>query len=349
MSENMTMTVDKNALPTFVSTGIAPSRAFKPERPMLARDADAMYWMARYVERAEHVARILLINSNVLIDVGDLAPALQAQQWQSLLTILRLPELQHVDGDLGQRVAQHLTLSPENPNSILSCLTRARENARGIRENISAEMWENLNTLYWSLRGDDAQSRFDESPDDLYRSVMTGSMLFQGLTDQTLAHDQRWLFTQLAKYLERIDITCRVVETKFNILKANEQQLESTIRNIHWMAVLRSCCSIEAYRRNNLADMDPIRVIGFLILEKSFPRSVRFAVSGAVAAISAIRGGIAGGGIDPAERILGRLEAQLEYAEMSEILAEGVPNYLQRIQSAIIDAAVAVQQSYFLH
>ncbi len=114
-----------------------------------------MYWMGRYVERAEHVARLLLVNSNLLVDVGDLAPALQARQWQSLLTIMRAPELP--DGpDIAQRVRQHMTFDPDNPNSLLTCLTRARENARGIRENISAEMWENLNTLYWSLRSDDA-------------------------------------------------------------------------------------------------------------------------------------------------------------------------------------------------
>ena len=111
-----------------------------------------------------------------------------------------------------------MTFDVENPNSLISCVTRARENARGIRENISAEMWENLNTLYWSLRSEDAPARFEDSPDDFYRQVMTGSMLFQGLTDQTLAHDQRWLFTQIGKYLERIDVTCRVIETKFNIL-----------------------------------------------------------------------------------------------------------------------------------
>jgi uncharacterized alpha-E superfamily protein len=315
---------------------------------MLSRDADAMYWMARYVERSEHVARLLLVNSNLLIDVGDLAPALQAQEWQSLLTILRLGELPE-GPDIAQRVSQFLTFDPENPNSILTCLTRARENARGIRENISAEMWENLNTLYWSLRGDDAPARFEESRDDLFRSVMIGSMLFQGLTDQTLAHDQKWLFTQLAKYLERTDVTCRIIQSKYDILKANEQLFDSTLRNLHWMAVLRSCCSIEAYRQNNLGDMDPARMAGFLILERSFPRSIRFSISAALAAISAIRVGARGSAIDPAERILGRLDAQLEYAQLSEILAEGVSSYLQRIQGAVHEAAVAVQRSYFMH
>jgi uncharacterized alpha-E superfamily protein len=341
---------ESSASVTFRTLGIpaAMALALKPERPMLSRDADAMYWLARYVERAEHIARLLLVNSNLLIDVGDLAPALQARQWQSLLTIFHLPEL--AEGpDLPQRVGQHLTFNLENPSSILNCLTHARENARGIRENISAEMWENLNTLYWSLRSDDTPGRFDESPDDLYRSVMGGSMLFQGLTDQTLPHDQRWLFTQLAKFLERTDVTCRVIQTKYEILKSNEQMFDSTLRNLHLMAVLRSCCSIEAYRRNYVGDMDPTRVAGFLILERSFPRSIRFTVTGALAAITAIRAGARGNVIDPAERILGRLDAQLEYSELSEILSEGIPVYLQRIQTAVHEAAVAVQQSYFMH
>jgi uncharacterized alpha-E superfamily protein len=332
----------------FATIGITSESSRSGQRAMLARDADAMYWMARYVERAEHVARLLWVTSNALIDMGDLAPALVARQWQGILTILHLPELPDANGDISSRIAQHLTLNPDNPNSIFNCITRARENARGIRENISSEMWENLNTLYWSLRGDDAVGRFEDSPDSVYRSAMNGSMLFQGLTDQTLAHDQRWLFAQLGKLMERIDVTCRVIETKFNILKATEQTLESTLRNIQWMAVLRSCCSIEAYRRQYLGEMDPFRVAAFLLLEKNFPRSVRYSVSGALAAITAIRVATRGGVIDPAERILGRLDAQLEYAEIGEIVAEGLPNYLQRIQTIINDAALAVQQSYFL-
>ncbi len=318
-------------------------------RPMLARDADAMYWMSRYVERAEHVARLLLVTSNLLIDVGDLAPKLQEQQWHGVLHIMRTeaapPE---GTGSVGIRIAQYMTFDRENPNSLISCVSRARENARGIREIISAEMWENLNTLYWSLRAEEAPARFEDSTDDFYRQVMTGSMLFQGLTDQTLAHDQRWLFTQLAKFLERIDVTSRVIETKFNILRASEF-LENALRNIHWMAVLRSCCSIEGYRRQHLGDMDPNRVASFLVLERDFPRSIRYAVGMAHTAIASIRAEVNPLSIDPAERILGRLNAQLEYAEPAEIFADGLPAYLQNLQEQIGEAAMAVQKSYFLH
>lgn len=317
---------------------------------MLARDADSMYWMSRYVERAEHAARILLVNTNLLMDVGELAPQLEERQWQSVLEVFRVDgALPEGDGSLGSRVATYMTFDVNNTNSILNCITRARENARGIRENISAEMWECLNTSYWSLRAEDARARYEDSPDDFFRTIMGQSMLFQGLTDQTLAHEQGWRFAQLGKYLERVDVTCRVIETKFGILRSADNVLAGAMRNIHWMAVLRSCCSIEAYRRQHVGDMDPLTVAAFLILERDFPRSIRFAVEAACEAITAIRREVSPLAIDPAERILGRLAAQLEYAELSEILSEGLPGYLSRIQSNIAEAAVAMQRGYFLH
>lgn len=324
-------------------------------RPLLARDADSMYWMSRYIERAEHVARLLLVNSNLLVDVGDLAPELQQRQWNSVPSILRCPAAPAPPEGNGSPVAEgtaiarYMAFDRDNPNSLVSCLSRARENARGIRENISAEMWECVNTLYWSIRGDDAPSRFEESPDDFYRQMMNGSMLFQGLTDQTLDHDQRWLFTQLGKYIERIDVSCGIIETKHGILKAAEQKLEGALRNIHWMAVLRCCCSLEAYRRQYVGDMDPLRVASFLILERSYPRSIRYSVAMAHEAIAAVRAEVNPLAIDPAERILGRLDAQLEYAEMGEVLTDGLPEYLQKIRNQIAETALAVQKTYFLH
>ncbi len=323
----------------------------RPARPMMARDADSMYWMSRYVERAEHIARLLLINSNLLVDVGDLALNIQQREWQSVLGSLRVDSatIPPGDGALGMRVASYLAFDPENPSSLLCCLTRARENARGIRENISLEMWESLNTLYWSISADEARTHFEESPDDFYRQVIAGSMLFQGLTDQTLSHDQGWLFIQLGKFLERVEVTCRIIEHKFNVLPTEDPRQEGALRTIHWMAVLRCCCSIEAYRRHHVGDMDPMRVASFLILERNFPRSVRYGVGKAHDAIAAIRNEVNPLAIDPAERVLGRLDAQLEYAELSEMLVDGIPTYLQKIQTQLAEVAVAMQNSYFQH
>jgi uncharacterized alpha-E superfamily protein len=326
-----------------------PSHA--PARPMLSRDADSMYWMSRYVERAEHVARLLLVNSHLLMDVGELAPTLQQRQWQSVLTVFRLDAapLGTETAGLGARVAQYMVFDRENPNSLYNCLTRARENSRAIRENISAEMWECLNTLYWSIRADDTRARFEESPDDFYRQLLVSSMLFQGLTDNTLPHDQGWQFTQLGKYLERVDVTCRIIETKFSILRSADNLMAGAMRNIQWMAVLRSCCSIEGYRRQHVGDMDPLKVASFLILEQTFPRSIRFCVEKAHDAIAAIRAEVNPLAIDPAERVLGRLNTTLEYGEISEILSEGLPSYLHRIQTNVAEAGFSVQKSYFLH
>ena len=321
---------------------------FQPARPMLSREADSVFWMSRYVERAEHVARLLLVNTNVLMDVGDLAPALQEKQWRSILTIMYGGDLPRSDASIGQRVAQHMAFNIDNSNSLINCISRARENARSVRESISAEMWEELNTLYWQLQSDDLRARFDEAPEDFYRSIMNGSMLFQGLTDQTLPHGQRWHFSQLGKYIERALVTCRIIEHKFEILRGAESMLETPLRNINWMAVLRSCCSIEAYRRTYMGDMDPLRVAGFLILQANFPRSIRHSVGEAYHCIREIRQSVNPNVADPAERILGRLDAQLEYAEMNEVLAEGIPAYLQRIQMSVTEAAMAVQKAYFL-
>lgn len=317
-------------------------------RPMLSRDADSMYWLSRYVERAEHVARLLMINTNLLIDVGDLEMQTLDRFWHTVLSVFRIETAPIGNAALAERVARSMTFDATNPNSIITCLTRARENARAIRESISAEMWEALNKVYLSITADDAMARYEENRDDFYRSILTGSMLFQGLTDQTLPHGQRWQFAIVGKYFERIDVTSRVLQTRWNVLAGGDLSLETPIRNIHWMGVLRCCCSIEAYRREYSGDMDGFRVAQFLILRGDFPRAIRFCCAAAHEALGAIRA-TTNRSIDPAERILGRLCAQLNYAELPEILSEGVPKYLQNIQNQIADAASAVQKAYFLY
>lgn len=326
-------------------------------RPMLARVAESMYWMSRYMERAEHVSRIVLVNFNMLMDLGELAQAMQEKQWQGVLRILRLDHLAEGQAlltgpdfrNIGQRVSEFMTFDPLNRNSLMSCLTKARENARSIRESISAEMWETLNTLYWSLLADDARQRLEESPQQIFQSVIMGSMLFQGVADQTLPHGQGWQFIQLAKYLERVDMTCRIIDTKFDILRADEPTMENPLRNIQWMAVLRACSSIEAYRRRHIGDLDPHRLAAFLILDKESPRSIRYCVREAQNAIAGIAAAVHPQEIDHAERILGRLNSQLEYAETREFTGVGLKYVLKQIQENTAEAASAVQRSYFLH
>ncbi|MFT3785745.1 MAG: alpha-E domain-containing protein [Tepidisphaeraceae bacterium] len=322
--------------------------ALRIDRPLLSRVADSIFWMSRYVERAEHVARVLKINNNLLMDVGDLAPTMLERQWLSVLRITSAGPPPDGRTPLGERVSRHLTFNGLNPGSLLSCVFQARENARAVRSEISAEMWEQLNQLYWYIQSDEAKTRFDEQSEEFYNQIMTASMQFQGLTDQTLTHDQRWNFAQLAKSLERIDVTCRILIARLEALEGAEGKLEAALLNIQWMAVLRMCCSIEAYRRQFLSDLDPLKVSTFLILEDNFPRSIRYNVSVALAAITSIRLSTTPLHTDPSERILGRLDALLHYAEPQEVKDSGVREYLTQIRQQVADASATVMATYFL-
>jgi uncharacterized alpha-E superfamily protein len=325
-------------------------------RPMLARVADAMYWMSRYVSRAEHVSRLLVETASVLTDIGDVDPALRREYWRDVLRVLALDNgevadavLTGRDDQLARRVREFMTFDDDNPSSLLSCVTLARENARSIRENISGEMWENLNTLYWSLQGDDAHARFEESAQELYRQVLLGAMLFAGLTDQTLAHGQGWFFTQIGKSLERLDLVCRTIAARASLLQRSDIAIESDGRNIHWMSLLRNCGSLEAYRRIHVGDMDPASVVSFLVLERRFPQSVRYCVHHAHDAAMRVRSEIDPHTLDPAVRILGRLNTQLEYADVDEIERMGLLPYLGQIRATASDAAEALHKAYFVH
>jgi uncharacterized alpha-E superfamily protein len=318
-------------------------------RPVLARDADATYWMSRYVERAEHVARLLMVNGDASLDVADLGSDILESHWKSVLKIMAVDGPAASEMPLPESIIQYMAFDYENPNSLIRCLTRARENARGIREVISTEMWEQLNMLYWSIRGDEAAAIFRESPEQLYQQIITGSMLFQGLTDQTLVHGQRWFFAQLGKYFERIIFTTRILKNKFEMLRDGEYANDAPLANIQWLAALRTCGSEESYRRTYLGDLDAINIAQFLILEQRFPRSIRYCVRQAHRSIAAIRAAVRSHTVDPTERILGRLDAQLEYASPADLMNSDLPKYLTGIFDNIAAAAIAVQRSFFLH
>ncbi|HWB54012.1 MAG TPA: alpha-E domain-containing protein [Tepidisphaeraceae bacterium] len=318
-------------------------------RPILSRHADSTYWMARYMERAENIARMLLVSTETLVDLRDLAPVLLEKHWRSIPQILRTEMPSACDEPLPMRVARHMTFAAENLTSIVCCITRARENARGIREGISADMWEHLNTLYWSICSDDAPARFAEAPDQLYRQVIAGAMLFHGLADQTLARDQRWHFSQLGQYFERVAFTCRTLQEKSDLLSLADASGESPLRNVHWTAILRSCNALGTYRRQHPGELDPQAISVFLLLEPNYPRSVRHCVHLIQNSITAIRMEVQSSSVDAAERIIGRLRAHLDYTDAGEIFATGMTSELEQIVHQTSLAALAIQKSYFLH
>jgi uncharacterized alpha-E superfamily protein len=316
---------------------------------MLSRDAEALYWCSRYFERAEHIARLLLVTGNLLTDVGDLAPALQERQWATVGEVMRAGPAPEGSEPVAVRVTRWMALDAGNICSIVSCIARARANARAVRENLTSEMWECVNTLYLGLHGGDVGPRLADAPDDFYAAVTSAAMLFQGLADQTLPHDQAWRFLQLGKLLERLEVTCRIIAGKEEVLTSLGTKLEAPLRNIQWMSLLRTCGALEAYRRLHGGDLDPRRVTAFLLLDPAYPRSVRTCVRTAQEAMAAIRAQTQPLGVDAGERVLGRLQAQLEFADAAEIYRQGLADYLHQTQQAAAAASLAVHRRYFLY
>ncbi|MGF1467933.1 MAG: alpha-E domain-containing protein [Sandaracinaceae bacterium] len=305
---------------------------------MLSRAADALYWMGRYVERAEHVARLLGVSRSLMIDFAEVDPAAAGAYWAGTLTALGVSS-----PDVTPR---GLVRDEKEPGSIARCIGRARENARQVREVISSEMWEHLNAAYWSVvdrdPGDD-----EAALEDLARETIRASFLFCGVTDATMRRGEGWDFVKLGQLVERADRTSHLLTVRVGGRPFNPRGVHDHTENLLWLSLLRSCCALEAYRKVHPARVEPRRVLEFLVLDASFPRSIRHALAGSAAIVARIgtetgRGAAVG-------RSFGRLGAVVEFTEVEEVLEEGVGPFLGRVREEMGRATLALQRTYFLH
>ena len=309
---------------------------------MLARVADSIYWMSRYVERAENVARFIEVNLNLMLDL----PVGSAQQWRPLVeTTGDAAEFAKEYGAATQgNVIQFLTFDSENANSIRSCLRAARENARSVREIISSEMWEQLNEFYLMVNSADAGSQAD--PQDLFRSVRMAGHLFTGVTNATMTHNEGWHFCRLGRMLERADKTSRILDVKYFLLLPTAADVGTTSDDIQWTAVLRSASAFEMYRKSH-GRIAPDRIVHFLLFEREFPRAIQHCLVQAREAVHAISGTPVGVFRYPLERLLGELCSELAYARIEAIIAAGLHEYLDRLQTKMNLVGNAISETFF--
>lgn len=318
---------------------------------MLSRVADALFWMIRYLERAEHVARLLDVSFHLELDLSGVLTGPPELHWTSLAAILQQP-LPHADlatTSPHEAISHWLTFDMLNPSSIMACITRARDNARSIRGAITTEMWKELNKLYWKLRDPEFCSQVHESPHDFYDAVVSGSHLFQGVCDATLTHGEGWHFIQLGKHLERTDKTLRILDIKYHLLQDLTNPSDLPLCNLQWAAVLRSCLAYEAYQRLYVGRVEPERVVEFLLVHESFPRSVRYCLQAGAGALAEIEGQAPEHGRSKAARALGRVLSDLQYAELDQVLAGDFHLFLGTIMESCAQASRAVQEQYTLH
>jgi uncharacterized alpha-E superfamily protein len=311
---------------------------------MLSRVADSIYWMARYVERAENVARFIDVNLNLMLD----APVGYEQQWQPLVNTTGDQDAfaKRFVAATQQNTIYFLTFDPENPNSILSCLAAARENARSIREIISSEMWEQLNTFYLTVKDAAERNGALDKPHQFYTEVKQASHLFNGVTDATLTRHEAWHFLEMARMLERADKTSRILDVKYYILLRSVSDVGTPFDEIHWAAVLRSASAFEMYRKRH-GRIVPGGIIQFLLLDPEFPRSVRFCLDSARRSLHAITGTPLGSFRNTSEKLLGQLCSDLAFTNVDEVNALGLHEYLDDLQTKMNQVGTGIYETFF--
>ncbi len=299
---------------------------------MISRVADSIYWMSRYVERAENVARFIDVNLKLTLDAapgGD-------QQWLPLVNTTGDHEdfKKRYQDASAYNVIHFLTFDADNPNSMLSCLRAARENARTVREIISSEMWLQLNKFYLMVNSAAAAGNGDESTSEFFEEVKLASHLFTGITDATMSQNEAWHFCRLGRLLERADKTSRILDVKYYILLRSLDDVGTPLDDIQWSAVLRSASAFEMYRKRH-GRISPRGVVEFLMLDPEFPRAIRFGLLAARDSLHAISGTPLGTFKSAPEKLLGQLCSDLSYAAVDDIIAEGLHEYLDELQGKI--------------
>ena len=307
---------------------------------MLSRVAESLYWMARYVERAEAVSRLGAVHFQARLDGGRGA-------WEGVFRITSDEDVcRRLRAEGGERaVLAYLLSNPDNPNGVLPCLLRARENARGVRDQVSSEMWEHLNRLYFLARDDGAEG-LAQGPYAFFRRVRDGSQAFQGIANSTMAHGEAYEFLQLGRYLERAAMTLRIVSVRYAEVNALD---EGTVAaSLELMTLLKSCSAFEPFRRHPGSGLLPGPVTEYLLLDRQFPRAVLFCLRRAADAMAAVAPPARGRDrLDAPARLLGRLSSDLAYLDISEVLGEGLTRYLNGLQARVQEVGDEVTRTYF--
>jgi uncharacterized alpha-E superfamily protein len=305
---------------------------------MLSRVAESLYWTARYVERAEDVTRLLDVNFHALLDqqVDD-----RGEAWHRIIRLLgdEEPYREHFDEYTATNVSDWVLWHSQNPNAVASCVTLARENARSVREQVSGEMWEAINRLFLIVRGANRRA-VSRGPHAFFEQVRTGAHLFQGTADATMTHGDPYEFIQLGFHLERAATTVRVVGARYPVAVA--RAADDPERAQELIALLKSCSAFEAYVRRHGALFEPLPVAEELVRSPDLPRAVLHCLQTSLASVNRISG-------EPGtpQRLLGRLCAEVEFGEVTDVSGGAVARTLSGLLAGIHAVGEAITKVYF--
>ena len=294
---------------------------------MLSRVADSLYWMARYLERAENTSRLIRVQMDMMLDQRLFSTE---ERWQHIHASLGDP----IPAADAAETLHTLLYNPRCRASIVACISAARENCRQARNQVSSEMWEQLNRMFHEVRFFVDESARAAQPTEFLLEVERCVHLFRGIHDSTMSQSEGWHFVEMGQYLERAINTAVMLDTHF----AKESG------HLEWIGLLRSCTAFEAYCRAHTVDIRPDKAAEFLVLNAEFPHSIRFAVERLNRALADMPAAAEQGA--RATRLAGRLCASLSYMQIEEMVTDGIRNHLEDIKRQCIAVHAAVQEGY---
>lgn len=306
---------------------------------MLSRVASSIYWMSRYVERAENLARFMDVTLNVILDHTKEA------QWEPLVRATGDEAFfdKHYGAFTSENVRHFLTFDREYPNSILSSVSYARENARTVREAISSEAWEALNEFYLFVKNA-AAAGVSSANSDFFDEVKNFSHLFRGIFDSTMSRDKGWHFANIGRHLERADKTSRILDVKYFTLLPTVSDVGTTVDDLLWSSVLSSVSGFEMFRKQ-YHTITIHRVVDFLVLNTRFPRAIHYCVRSARESLAQVSGPAAG--TNPALQLAAEIEQRLAYSQNETIINNGLHEYIDALQINFNRLGTAINETYF--
>ena len=309
---------------------------------MLSRTADHLFWMSRYVERAENLARLLDVTWQMSL-VPQAEEAVN-RSWHAIIALNSLEDAfaSRYSSVTGENVLRFMVSDPDNLSSIHSCLRLARENAHAVRGTLTTEMWETLNSTWLEARGKDFEQLLQAGIGDYFEWVKTRSSLMRGTTLGTLLQDVAYHFIRLGILLERADNTARILDVKYHVLHTQDEEGASDF--YEWGALLRSVSAFEVYRKVYRDVITPDRVAELLILNKDMPRSLHFCLNSVIKNLDLIANRQSGETL----RRAGVLHAQLHYGRIEDILAHGLHEWLTGFMGSIYQLGDGISKDFLV-
>jgi uncharacterized alpha-E superfamily protein len=309
---------------------------------MLSRVANSLYWLSRHLERAENLARLVDVNLHDSLELSGIDSRRDAELWGPLITATSLEEAHLLacrENPKNKDFSWFITFSQEHQDSILRCIAQARENARMVRDQISEDMWLELNSFHLFIKSDAAIVLWENQPEAFYRRTIKSCMLFAGLINATILRDEGWLFIQAGKFLERADKTTRILDMVAYQGDPGQPKLATA---------LRSCSGFSAFRKEHRGEISLGDVVNFLLFSESFPRSVRFCLRELDQQLHTISGAPLGTYANEGERLAGNLVAKLNFSSVENVWSEGLHHYLDELQRGLNEIGQQIFETYVL-